>query len=61
MLVEPGQQCEGDGDLGAEIGPGGRGLVSGSGSSAGAAQQEPVREEPNQPGVFGRFVGEGLV
>jgi hypothetical protein len=37
VLVEPGQQFEGDGDLGAEVDPGDCRLASSGSSSAGAA------------------------
>jgi hypothetical protein len=60
-LVEPGQQFEGDADLGAQVGAAeGRSPAAG-GAAAGASEQEPVDERADEAGVLGRPVGEQLV
>jgi hypothetical protein len=61
VFIEPGQQCQGDPDLGAEIDPGDGRLAADGNASAGAAQQEPVGERPDQSGMLGRLAGQGRV
>ena len=58
LFVEPAQQGEHGGDAGAQVGTGQGRLSPNRGPAAGPAQQEPVRERPDQPRVLSRRGGQ---
>src|SRR5712691_5567939 len=61
LFVEPGEQLQCDPDAGAQASAGAVGAAERGGSAAGAAEQEPVNEWADEPGVFRWPAGQRLV
>jgi hypothetical protein len=60
-LVEPVQEVEHEQHVSAKVPSGGGARAAACGAAAGFAEQDPVGERADQPGVAGRTVGEGAV
>lgn len=61
VLIEPGQQFEGDADPGSDVGASHGWASPAGGPAAGPFEQEPVDKRADEGGVLGGLVGQELV